>query len=139
MANQMLGMKGNGTPLPDPNKVPVPFRQFLYHEDFEARIFESQEAVDKALKDGWVDTPAKLKPKKIETGLKPTSTETEMLQKEVKALKNELIEASETIADQEQKLEALKKAIDNLVKTNSDLEIKISTLEKQVETNKAKK
>ena len=35
-------------------------RQWLYNKNADATIFKGQEAIDKALSDGWVDTPAKL-------------------------------------------------------------------------------
>jgi len=38
-------------------------RQWLYNKNAEPTIFTGQEAIDKALKDGWVDTPAAFKEK----------------------------------------------------------------------------
>lgn len=35
-------------------------RQWLYHKDAEATIFTGDDAIEKAIQDGWVDTPAKL-------------------------------------------------------------------------------
>lgn len=34
---------------------------WMYHEDVrEGKIFQTREELEKAIKDGWVDTPAKL-------------------------------------------------------------------------------
>jgi chromosome segregation ATPase len=135
MANQMLGIKGNGKPLPDPQNGPVPFRQYLYHDDFEARIFESQEAVDKALKDGWVDTPAKLKPSKAEPD---TVTEISMLREQIEELNRELIEVSEAFAEQAQKLSAAEHTIADLKNVNADLENRIGeTVRAKEETDRS--
>ena len=41
-------------------------RQWLYHKSADATIFHGQEAIDKALSEGWVDTPEKFKKKDIE-------------------------------------------------------------------------
>lgn len=121
MANKLMGMK-NGKPLPDPNKQPPPFKVFLYHESHEAKIFTSQEDVDAAMKDGWVDTPAKLKKKDVETGLKPVSAEISVLQKQIEVLKDELSESFEAFAEQAQQLEIAEKTIADLKNTNADLE-----------------
>jgi hypothetical protein len=36
------------------------YSAWLYHKQHGARVFEGSEEVDRALADGWVDTPAKL-------------------------------------------------------------------------------
>ncbi len=38
-------------------------KQWLYNKNAEPTIFSGQEAIDKAQKDGWVDTPAAFKEK----------------------------------------------------------------------------
>ena len=37
-------------------------RKWLYNKNADATIFHGEEAIEKALSEGWVDTPAKLKP-----------------------------------------------------------------------------
>ena len=37
-------------------------RKWLYNKNADATIFHGEEAIAKALSEGWVDTPAKLKP-----------------------------------------------------------------------------
>ncbi len=130
MANQLLGI--NGKKLSDPNKGPAPFKVFLYHDSFEPKIFESQEAVDNALKQGWVDTPAKLKPK-AESELKPEIRDHQnesVLQKKINTLQDDIIKASAAVAELTQKLAAAEHTIADLKKANADLEKQLAEAKK---------
>jgi hypothetical protein len=55
MANRMIGM--DGKPLPPPQKGPVPFKKWLYHKAFPARIVHSATEVQALLADGWETRP----------------------------------------------------------------------------------
>jgi len=55
-------------------------RQWLYKKDADATIFYGEEAIDKALKDEWVDTPTKIS--KVDT------IEAVVIKPQVKAIKS---------------------------------------------------
>lgn len=127
MANKLLGL--NGKPLPDPNKTPPPFSQWLYHQNHEARIFTSQAEVDAAIKEGWVDTPAKLKNGEKKP-VQDKSAEISVLEKKIELLNDELNESFESFAEQAQRLESAEKTIADLKNVNADLERQLAEAKK---------
>ena len=61
MANQLLGSDPGQPKKIEPPAPPV-YRSYLWHETLGpiGWVFVGHEAEDKALSEGWVDTPAKL-------------------------------------------------------------------------------
>jgi hypothetical protein len=55
MANKMIGI--DGKPLPPPQKGPIPFKKWLYHKAFPARIVHSKSEVEALMADGWETRP----------------------------------------------------------------------------------
>lgn len=116
------------------------FQSWLYHKSLGAKVFQSKESFDQALKDGWVDSPSKLEAQDAklveetqhsedqkpdaqadeQTASKPEAGQelkkADFATKSVKELKDYLLEKGKT----EKELKGLKK--DELISLIGDIE-----------------